>query len=207
MLSPHLLPRHYSGPPLTADEWGILKHLELHGACRMQDHPSTTLSTLLQRGVLFLRPSVVGPIVSLGYSACDLLGMDSKLLPSADVAANLVYFEEALALAVDQGYKVTTIEVTGRAILKPGIRRHLLLARASRNGYGKETIRAQLRRKGAISTREGTVVLVVPDAAPYARLLDHHPQLRVWTHALQPPPTTARTAPPRPGTSARSGPP
>ena len=173
----------------------------------MPDRPSTELSTLLNRGVLFLRPSLIGPVVSLGYSGCTLLNVDPKLIPSSDRSANLIYFQEAVELTEDQGYTVNKVEVLGRALLQLGIRRHMLMARATDGGYASYTISEQLKRTSVISSREGTVLVVAPDAEPYARLLSRHPQLRVWTLALQPPPTTERTAPPPPGTSEQSGPP
>ena len=205
IISPHLLPKRYNGPALTEAEWDLLRSVAERRAQRMPNQISAEMTTLLQRGILFLNSSLIGPIVTLGYCGCDLLSLDARLTPISDHAANLIYFNEALDLARAQDYTVTAIEVTGRALLKRGTRRHLFLARATRGGYSSPVISAQLKRTGAISRPEGTVVLVAPDAAPYARLLSYHPQLRVWTHALQAPPTTARTAPPRPGTSGPPG--
>ena len=197
----------YTGRPLTDQEQYLLEYLSTYRAQRMPDNPSAELSTLLARGVLFLRPSIVGPVVSLGYSGCKLLGLDAFHIPTTDRSADLIYFQEALNLAEERGYMVQKIETTGRARLTLGVRRHLLLARATQGGYSSSTVSAHLARRSVISSREGTVILVAPDSAPYARLLSRHPQLQVWPRALRPPPTTGRTAPSPPGTAERSGPP
>jgi hypothetical protein len=205
-VSPHAQPMTYSGPPLTDEEQYLLEYLWARRAQRMPDEPSTELSTLLARGVLFLRPSIIGPVVSLGYSGCKLLGVDAFHIPTTDRSADLIYFQEALNLAEESGYEVQKVETTGRARLTLGVRRHLLLARATQGGYATSTVSAHLARKSVISSREGTVILVAPDTAPYARLLSRHPQLQVWPRALRPPPTTAHTTPSPPGTAEQSGP-
>ncbi|WP_189090511.1 hypothetical protein [Deinococcus ruber] len=200
----HQLPRQYRGPPLTRTEAWLLLELQERRAVRCPATLSDDLRTLLTRGLVFLRPSVVGDILTLGYAGCHLLQADAASIPSVDRAANLIYYRDALTHAQERGYLHHHTYSTGRAMLERAPReRHLMLARVTRGGYSRMTVREQLKRTDILIHR-GSVIVVAPDCQPYASLAAHHSHLQLWPLAPQGTPTTACKTPEPAGTHGRS---
>ena len=186
----HRTPRRFREPPLDKEEQALLTTIQRLRAVRMTGPGTALIQGLLDRGVLFCRPALIGDILSLGYAGCDHQRTDPCTIPSTDAASNLIYFREALALMTENGYAFHKTYTSGRCMLLHGNERHILMARATRGGYGKSSVLEQLARQD-ILIYNGNVTVFAPDCRPYERLAAHHPHLRLRPFALSGLPTTA----------------
>lgn len=186
----HRAPRRFSGSPLDEEEIKLLAQIQRLRAVRTTGPVTPLVQSLQDRGVLFCRPALIGDVLSLGYAGCDHQRIDPCTIPSTDAASNLIYFREALASMQALGYSLHKTYTTGRCMLLLGNERHILMARATRGGYSKGSVKEQLARQD-ILIYNGNVTVFAPDCRPYERLAAHHPHLRLRQAALSGLPTRA----------------